>query len=106
MKTAVPAGLGLLLLAARATYAADDAVEGRVLDARTGKPVAGFWIEGNGDIATVAAASRKAKEYVHFASEKVREECPLTDVWVAAKWPNRRPVRRAAGGIAPRTALR
>src|ERR1700724_1269011 len=53
--------------------------------ARTGKPVAGFWIEGNGDIATVAAASRKAKEYVHFASEKVREECPLTDVWVAAK---------------------
>src|SRR6202046_5507920 len=29
--------------------------------AKTGKPVAGFWIEGNGDIATVAAASRKAK---------------------------------------------
>src|SRR3954471_1123253 len=53
--------------------------------AATGKPVAGFSIEGNGDIATVAAASRKAKELVHFASEKVREECPLTDVWVAAK---------------------
>src|ERR1700744_2302174 len=53
--------------------------------ARTGKPVAGFSIEGNGDIATVAAASRKAKEFVHFASEKVREQCPLTDVWVAAK---------------------
>src|ERR1700710_1348117 len=53
--------------------------------AKTGKPVAGFWIEGNGDIATVAAASRKAKEFVHFASEKVREECPLTDIWVAAK---------------------
>jgi (2R)-sulfolactate sulfo-lyase subunit beta len=53
--------------------------------AETGKPVAGFWIEGNGDIATVAAASRKAKEFVHWASEKVREECPLTDVWVAAK---------------------
>ena len=53
--------------------------------AATGKPVAGFWIEGNGDIATVAAASRKAKEFVHWASEKVREECPLTDVWVAAK---------------------
>jgi (2R)-sulfolactate sulfo-lyase subunit beta len=53
--------------------------------AATGKPAAGFWIEGNGDIATVAAASRKAKEFVHWASEKVREECPLTDVWVAAK---------------------
>jgi (2R)-sulfolactate sulfo-lyase subunit beta len=53
--------------------------------ARTGKPVAGFSIEGNGDIATVAAASRKAKEFVHFASEKVRVECPVTDVWIAAK---------------------
>jgi (2R)-sulfolactate sulfo-lyase subunit beta len=59
----------------------------RVVDgiAKTGKPVAGFSIEGNGDIATVAAASRKAKEFVHYASEKVREEVPLTDVWVAAK---------------------
>src|SRR6185312_4311526 len=36
-------------------------------------------------IATVAAASRKAKEFVHWASEKTREPCPLTDVWVAAK---------------------
>src|SRR5439155_681804 len=44
--------------------------------ARTGKPVAGFSIEGNGDIATVAAASRKAKEFVHFASEKGRLEGP------------------------------
>ena len=53
--------------------------------AATGKPVAGFWIEGNGDIATVASASRKAKEFVHWASEQVRVECPLTDVWIAAK---------------------
>jgi (2R)-sulfolactate sulfo-lyase subunit beta len=53
--------------------------------AATGKPVAGFSIEGNGDIATVAAASRKAKEFVHWASEKVREECSLTSLWVAAK---------------------
>jgi (2R)-sulfolactate sulfo-lyase subunit beta len=53
--------------------------------AKTGKPVAGFWIEGHGDIATVAAASRKAKEFVHWASEKVREECALTTLWVAAK---------------------
>jgi (2R)-sulfolactate sulfo-lyase subunit beta len=53
--------------------------------AATGKPVAGFWIEGNGDIATVAAASRKAKEFVHYASEKVREEVDMTELWVAAK---------------------
>jgi (2R)-sulfolactate sulfo-lyase subunit beta len=59
----------------------------RVVDgvAATGKPVAGFSIEGNGDIATVATASRKAKEFVHWASEKVREECRLTSLWVAAK---------------------
>jgi (2R)-sulfolactate sulfo-lyase subunit beta len=59
----------------------------RVVDgiAATGKPVAGFWIEGNGDIATVAAASRKAKEFVHWATELRREECPIGDLWVAAK---------------------
>jgi (2R)-sulfolactate sulfo-lyase subunit beta len=53
--------------------------------ARTGKPVAGFSIEGNGDIATVAAASRKAKEFVHWAGEQLREECDLSELWVAAK---------------------
>ena len=53
--------------------------------ALTGKPVAGFSIEGNGDIATVAAASRQAKEFVHWASEQLRVECRLTDLWVAAK---------------------
>lgn len=53
--------------------------------AATGKPVAGFWIEGNGDIATVAAASRKAKEFVHWATEQRREECDLTELWIAAK---------------------
>src|SRR6202041_3070032 len=59
----------------------------RVVDgiAATGKPVSGFYIEGNGDIATVAAASRKAKEFVHWASEKVREECALTSLWVSTK---------------------
>ena len=59
----------------------------RVVDgiAKTGKPVEGFWIEGNGDIATVAAASRAAKDMVHWASEKVREECAVTELWVAAK---------------------
>jgi (2R)-sulfolactate sulfo-lyase subunit beta len=59
----------------------------RVVDgiAKTGKPVEGFWIEGNGDIATVASASRAAKAMVHWASEKVREECAVTELWVAAK---------------------
>src|SRR5687767_9005447 len=47
---------------------------GRVVDgiARTGKPVAGFAIEGQGDISTIAAASRKAHEYMQRASEKQR----------------------------------
>jgi (2R)-sulfolactate sulfo-lyase subunit beta len=53
--------------------------------ARTGKPVAGFAIENNGDIATVAAASRKAKEFVHRASEQVRTQCAITELWIAAK---------------------
>jgi (2R)-sulfolactate sulfo-lyase subunit beta len=53
--------------------------------ASTGKPAAGFWIEGNGDLATIAAASRQAKEFVHHASEQVRVQCDLTELWVAAK---------------------
>jgi (2R)-sulfolactate sulfo-lyase subunit beta len=53
--------------------------------AATGKPVAGFWIENHGDIATVAAASRKAKEFVQQASGQVRVECDLSELWIAAK---------------------
>ena len=43
----------------------------RVVDgiAKTGKPVVGFGIEGHGDIATIAKASCKAKEFVQWASE-------------------------------------
>jgi (2R)-sulfolactate sulfo-lyase subunit beta len=39
---------------------------GRIVDgiAKTGKPVAGFAIEGNGDITTIANSSRKAREFV------------------------------------------
>ena len=60
---------------------------GRIVDgiAATGKPVTGFSIEQNGDIATVAAASRQAKEYVHWASELQREPCPVSDLWVSTK---------------------
>ncbi len=59
----------------------------RVVDgiAKTGKPVAGFSIEQNGDIATIASASRKAKEFVQWASEKKRVECRLRDLWVSVK---------------------
>ncbi|HKL63650.1 MAG TPA: UxaA family hydrolase [Woeseiaceae bacterium] len=53
--------------------------------AETGKPVAGFAIEQHGDIETVAAASRKAKELVHAASAQLREECSLSELWIAAK---------------------
>ena len=59
----------------------------RVVDgiAATGKPVSGFSIEGRGDIATVAEASRKAQEYVQWATELQREECPLSDLWISVK---------------------
>ena len=60
---------------------------GRVVDgiAKTGKPVAGFSIEQNGDISTIAAASRKAKEFVQWASELQRVECGIKDLWVSTK---------------------
>jgi (2R)-sulfolactate sulfo-lyase subunit beta len=53
--------------------------------AATGKPVEGFWIEQNGDFETIRRASWKAKEYVHWASELQKEDCPLTDLWVSTK---------------------
>ncbi|HYC12919.1 MAG TPA: UxaA family hydrolase [Stellaceae bacterium] len=60
---------------------------GRVVQgiAKTGKPVEGFAIEEHGDIATIAAASRKAKDFVHWASEKQRESCSLTELFVSTK---------------------
>jgi (2R)-sulfolactate sulfo-lyase subunit beta len=53
--------------------------------AKTGKLVSGFSIEQNGDIATVAAASRQAKEYVHWATELPREKCEIADLWISTK---------------------
>lgn len=53
--------------------------------AKTGKPVAGFSIEQNGDINTIAAASRQAKEFVHMTSEYQREECDMSELWVSTK---------------------
>ena len=51
----------------------------------TGKPVAGFSIEGQGDLSTVAEASRKAQEFVQFSTELQREECPISDLWISVK---------------------
>ena len=60
---------------------------GRVVDgiAKTGKPVKGFAIEGNGDISTIAAASRTAREYLQWASEKQREPCSIEELFVSTK---------------------
>ena len=59
----------------------------RVVDgiAETGKPVEGFSIEGQGDISTIAQASRQAKEYVQWSSELRREECGIEDLWISVK---------------------
>ncbi len=59
----------------------------RVVDgiAETGKPVAGFSIEQNGDLRTIMDASRKAKEFVHRASELQRESCAVSDLWISTK---------------------
>ena len=51
----------------------------------TGKPVCRFSIEGRGDIITVAEAFRKASEYVHWATEIQREQCPLSDLCISVK---------------------
>ena len=53
--------------------------------AKTGKPVEGFHIERTGDIGTVMKASKKAQEFVMWASEKQREECPISDLWISVK---------------------
>lgn len=53
--------------------------------AKTGKPVAGFSIERSGDLKTIAEASRKAFEYVQWASELQREECAMGELYVSVK---------------------
>ena len=60
---------------------------GRVVEgiAETGKPVVGFSIEGHGDINTIAAASRRAQEFVQWASEKQRESCSIKELFVSTK---------------------
>ena len=59
----------------------------RIVDgiAKTGKPVSGFSIEGRGDIQTCAEASKKAKEYVQWATELQRTECKLSELYISVK---------------------
>ena len=53
--------------------------------AATGKPVTGFGIEMHGDHETIMRASKVAKEYVQWASERQQEDCPISDLWVSTK---------------------
>jgi (2R)-sulfolactate sulfo-lyase subunit beta len=53
--------------------------------AATGKPVVGFGIEGHGDHDTIMRASKAAREFVQWASEKQREVCPIAELWVSTK---------------------
>lgn len=51
----------------------------------SGKPVEGFWIEGNGDTATIAAASKAAYKMMKHASKQQRVKAPLSELWVSTK---------------------
>jgi len=53
--------------------------------AATGKPVEAFAIEQNGDINTIAAASRAAYRMVKHATALKKTRAPLQDLWVSTK---------------------
>jgi (2R)-sulfolactate sulfo-lyase subunit beta len=53
--------------------------------AKTGKPVAGFSIERFGDLKTIERASRKAKEFVQYATELQREPFPVKKLCMSTK---------------------
>jgi (2R)-sulfolactate sulfo-lyase subunit beta len=52
---------------------------------KTGKPVAGFSIERYGDLKTIERASRKAKEFVQYATELRREPFPVKKLCMSTK---------------------
>ena len=60
---------------------------GRIVEgiAKSGKPVEGFAIEQNGDIATIANASRAAYRMVKHASRLKRTKAELVELWVSTK---------------------
>ncbi len=51
----------------------------------TGKPVVGFGIELHGDHDTIHRASQAARQFVQWASEKQREACDISELWVSTK---------------------
>ena len=53
--------------------------------AETGKPVAGFSIERQGDLKTIEAASRQAMEFSQWASEQQRVPIEFGELTVSAK---------------------
>jgi (2R)-sulfolactate sulfo-lyase subunit beta len=53
--------------------------------AQSGKPVASFSIEGNGDISTIMRATRAARDLVGDATAIERTECSLADLVVGIK---------------------
>ena len=53
--------------------------------AASGKPVEGFAIEQNGDINTIASASRAAYRLVKHASRLKKSRADLTELWVSTK---------------------
>lgn len=59
----------------------------RIVDgiAITGKPVAGFSIEGHGDTATVARAVAVARKFLQDASELARDALPIAEAVVSIK---------------------
>ena len=61
----------------------DQVVEGVKALGRT--KVAGFSIELKGQLECVRQASWKAWEYKLWASEQVREKCPVRELWVSTK---------------------
>jgi (2R)-sulfolactate sulfo-lyase subunit beta len=65
----------------------EDSWTKKVVDgiAATNKPVVGFGIEGHGDHDTIMRASKAAREFVQWASEKQRSECGLSELWVSTK---------------------
>jgi len=49
------------------------------------KPAEAFWVEGSGDLKTIEAASKKAKDFVQYASEKSRRTYDLSALTLSIK---------------------
>ena len=62
-------------------------LDGRVVDgiAKTGQAGRGLFHRRNGDITTIANASRKARELMQWASEQQREKCSIEELFISTK---------------------